>query len=157
MSMRPSHFSLTFYLVINDYALEIEAVDAMLMKQAMRLVILPHAFVEFDLRGAILRVNDSPGHCARAISYALAIQIPIEKRIAAVIVNFTVLVVDAFTGIETLENSLIDLSMLDIAELYFVQLMIQRVHFFNQICEIHRFDDLGFSVGNRYLIFINPY
>ena len=157
MTMRPSHFSLTFYLVINDYALEIEAVDAMLMKQAMRLVILPKAFVEFDLRGAILRINDSPGHRPWSISYALTIHIAIEKRIAAVIVNFTVLVVDAFAGIKTLENSLIDLSMLDIAELYFVQLMIQRVHFFNQICEIHRFDDLGFSVGNRYLIFINPY
>jgi hypothetical protein len=155
--MRSYDFSLAFYLIINDYALEIEAVDAMLMKQAMRLVILPHALIEFDLRGAILRVNDSPGDCARSISFALAIHITIEKRIAAVIVNFTVLVVDAFAGIEALENSLIDLSMLDIAELYFVQLMSKCVHFFNQICEIHRFYDLGFSVGNGYLIFIDPY
>jgi hypothetical protein len=155
--MRSYDFSLAFYLIINDYALEIEAVDAMLMKQAMRLIILPHAFVEFDLRGAILRVNDSPSHRPRSISYALAIQITIEKRIAALILNFTVLVVDAFTGIETLENSLIDLSMLDIAELYFAQLMSKCVHFFNQIREIHRFDDLGFSVGNRYLIFDDPY
>jgi len=77
--MRPSDLSLTFYFIINDYALEIEAVDAMLMKQAMRLVILPHALIEFDLRGAILRVNDSPSNCARSISYALAIQITIEK------------------------------------------------------------------------------
>ena len=155
--MRSYDFSLAFYLIINDYALEIEAVDAMLMKQAMRLVILPHALIEFDLRGAILRVNDSPGDCARSISFALAIHITIEKRIAAVIVNFTVLVVDAFAGIEALENSLIDLSMLDIAELYFAQLMSKCVHFFNQIREIHRFDDLGFSVGNRYLIFDDPY
>jgi hypothetical protein len=155
--MRSYDFSLAFYLIINDYALEIEAVDAMLMKQAMRLAILPHALIEFDLRGAILRVNDSPGDCARSISFALAIHITIEKRIAAVIVNFTVLVVDAFAGIEALENSLIDLSMLDIAELYFVQLMSKCVHFFNQICEIHRFYDLGFSVGNGYLIFIDPY
>jgi hypothetical protein len=62
MTMRPSDFSLTLYLIINDYALEFEAVDAMLMKQTMRLVILPHAFIEFDLRGAIFGVNDSPSH-----------------------------------------------------------------------------------------------
>jgi hypothetical protein len=145
--MRPTDFSLTLYLIINDQALEIEAVDAMLMKQTIRLAILPHAFIEFDLRGTTFRVNDSPSHCPRPISDFLTIHITIENCIAAVIVNITGLVgfvVDPFTCIETLEDSLIDLSMLDIAELNFVHLMTQNVHFFDQISEIHRFDDLCF-------------
>jgi hypothetical protein len=154
--MRPTDFSLALYLIINDHALEVEAVDAMLMKQSMRLVILPHALVEFDLRGTIFRVNDTPCHCPRPISDAISVNITIEKSIAAFIVNFTVLVVDPFACIKTLENSFVDISMLDIAELNFVHLMTQSVHFFDEISEIHRFDDLSFCICNRYLIFTDP-
>jgi hypothetical protein len=145
--MRPTDFSLTLYLIIYDNALEIEAVDAMLMKMTIRLVILPHAFIKFDLRGTTLRVNDSPSHCPRPISDFLTINITNENCVAAVIFNITGLVglvVDPFTCIETLEDCLIDLSVLDIARLNFVHLMTQSVHSFDQISEIHRFDDLCF-------------
>jgi hypothetical protein len=144
MTMRTTDFSLTLYLIIYDNALEIEAVDAMLMKLTIRLAILPHAFIEFDLRGTTFRVNDSPSHCPRPISDFLTINITNENCVAAVIFNITGLVVDPFTCIETLEDFIIDLSMNDIAKLNFAHLMTQSVHFFNEISEIHRFDDFCF-------------